>query len=131
MKVMDVGGKPVRKPGMFQSLQAAGWMYDEDTAQVSMNLLDHNITGLHTVTDAIRSESSKLGLAAVAGELVGLVPLAAMMSAGRHYHNEPDAADEDGLVQSAINGLMLDGLGEFDARNSIIEWSLDRKFGGE
>ena len=130
-KVMGVGGKPVRKLGMFQSLQAAGWMYNEDTAQVSMNLLDHNVTGLHTVTDAIRSESSKLGLAAVAGELVGLVPLAAMMSAGRHYHNEPDAADEDELVQSAINGLMLDDLGEFDAHNSIIEWSLDRKFGGD
>jgi len=93
--------------------------------------LDHNVTGLHTVTDAMRSESSKLGLAAVAGELVGLVPLAAMMSAGRHYHNEPDAADEDELVQSAINGLMLDDLGEFDAHNSIIEWSLDRKFGGD
>jgi glutamate formiminotransferase len=106
-------------------------MYNEDTAQVSMNLLDHNVTGLHTVTDAIRSEASKLGLTAVAGELVGLVPLAAMISAGRHYHNEPGSADEDGLVQSAINGLMLDDLGEFDALNSIIEWSLDRKFGGD
>jgi len=25
----------------------------------------------------------------------------------------------------------LDDLGEFDAHNSIIEWSLDRKFGGD
>ena len=55
--IRDNEGKPVRIPGMFQSLQAAGWMYDENTAQVSMNLLDHTVTGLHEVTDAVRSVS--------------------------------------------------------------------------
>ena len=29
---------------MFEKLQAAGWMYNEDTAQVSMNLLDYSVT---------------------------------------------------------------------------------------
>ena len=128
-KVMDIDGKPVRKPGMFQSLQAAGWMYNEDTAQVSMNLLDHNVTGLHTVTEAIRTEAGNIGLKAEAGELVGLVPLNAMISAGRHYHNEPDSADHATLVQSAINGLMLSELEEFDAYNSIIEWAVKRNLG--
>ena len=128
-KVMDDNGKPVREPGMFQSLQAAGWMYNEDTAQVSMNLLNHSITGLHTVTDAIRSEAANIGLEAVAGELVGLVPLSAMISAGKHYHDDPDCGDHSTLVQSAIDGLMLDELDEFDAYNSIIEWSLKRNLG--
>ena len=128
-KVKDVDGNPVRKPGMFQSLQAAGWMYNEDTAQVSMNLLDHNVTGLHTVTEAIRTEAGNIGLKAEAGELVGLVPLNAMINAGRHYHNEPDSADHATLVQSAINGLMLSELEEFDAYNSIIEWAVKRNLG--
>ena len=114
---------------MFQSLQAAGWMYNEDTAQVSMNLLDHNVTGLHTVTEAIRTEAGNIGLKAEAGELVGLVPLNAMISAGRHYHNDPDSADHATLVQSAINGLMLSELEEFDAYNSIIEWAVKRNLG--
>jgi glutamate formiminotransferase/formiminotetrahydrofolate cyclodeaminase len=128
-KLLSEDGKPIRKPGMFQHLQAAGWMYNQDTAQVSMNLLNHNVTGLHSVTDAIRSEAEKIGLKAVAGELVGLVPLRAIISAGKHYHNEPDSADYATLVQSAIDGLMLNELEEFDAHNSIIEWALESNLG--
>ena len=128
-KLLSDDGKPTRKPGIFQHLQAAGWMYNQDTAQVSMNLLNHNVTGLHSVTDAIRTEAKKIGLEAVAGELVGLVPLGALVSAGKHYHDEPDNADHVTLVQSAIRGLMLDELGEFDAHNSIIEWALEANLG--
>ncbi len=128
-KLLSDEGSPIRKPGMFQHLQAAGWMYNQDTAQVSMNLLDYNVTGLHTVTDAIRSEAAKIGLDAVAGELVGLVPLSALISAGNHYLNGPDTDDPETLVQSAIKGLMLNELEEFDAYNSIIEWSVERKLG--
>ena len=128
-KLLSEDGKPIRKPGMFQHLQAAGWMYNQDTAQVSMNLLNHNVTGLHSVTDAIRSEAEKNGLKAVAGELVGLVPLRAIISAGKHYHDEPDSADYATLVQSAIDGLMLNELEEFDAHNSIIEWALESNLG--
>ncbi|HJM24885.1 MAG TPA: hypothetical protein QF821_04505, partial [Candidatus Thalassarchaeaceae archaeon] len=85
--------------------------------------------GLHSVTDAIRAEAKKIGLDAVAGELVGLVPLGALISAGKHYHDESDNADHATLVQSAIRGLMLDELGEFDAHNSIIEWALEANLG--
>jgi len=118
-------GKPLRNPGLFKDLQAAGWMYDDDTAQVSMNLLDYSVTGLHDVTDAIRKEAAMIGLSAVAGELVGLVPLNAMLDAGRHYNNMDD--DEETLVQHAINGLMLDILDEFDPNKSIIEWAIQEK----
>ena len=126
-KVIGPDGKPLRQPGRFQSLQAAGWMYNEDTAQVSMNLLDYNVTGLHTVTDAISEEASQMGLNAVAGELVGLVPLEAMLAAGRNYHDDPTITDEQSLVDAAISGLMLDGLGEFNPKSNIIEWAIERR----
>ena len=116
-------GKPIRSPGLFEQLQAAGWMYDETTAQVSMNLLDHSVTGLHDVTDAIHNEASKMGLEAVASELVGLVPLEAMLDAGRHYHKDGNA-NELMLVRAAIDGLMLDRLDTFNAHSSIIEWAI-------
>ena len=117
-------GKPIRTPGIFEQLQAAGWMYDETTAQVSMNLLDHTVTGLHDVTDAIHHEASRMGLEAVASELVGLVPLEAMLDAGRHYH-EGGNANESTLVRAAIDGLMLNRLGAFNAHSSIIEWAIE------
>ena len=121
--VRDENGKPVRIPGLFKHLQAAGWMYDEDTAQVSMNLLDYSATGLHHVTDAIRKEAAKIGLEAIAGELVGLVPLDAMLDAGRHYNNSKEAEDKL-LVQQAIDGLMLDELDDFNPNSNIIEWAI-------
>ena len=121
--VRNDDGKPVRNPGLFRELQAAGWMFDDNTAQVSMNLLDYSITGLHHVTDAIHDEAAKIGLKVVAGELVGLVPLDAMLCAGRHYNNGTDANDIS-LVQHAIDGLMLDKLGDFDPSDNIIEWAI-------
>ena len=121
-KIMDENGKALRLPGEFESLQAAGWMYNEDTAQVSMNLLDYEKTGLHSVTEAIRQEADEMGLKTTAGELVGLLPLNAMLDAGRYYH--PDGnADPHELVESAIAGLQLDALEPFDPKQRIIEWA--------
>ena len=132
--VKDDNGEPVRDengviqriPGIFEELQAAGWMYNEDTAQVSMNLLDYSVTGLHEVTETIKLEASQLGLQAVAGELVGLVPLQAIMDAGHHY-SDTNIQDVDTLVKNAIEGLMLDRLESFDPYENIIEWAIERK----
>ena len=125
-KIIGEDGKPIRKPGLFKSLQAAGWMYDESTAQVSMNLLDFSVTGLHDVTQAIREEASFIGLNVIAGELVGLVPLEAMLSAGRFYIGDDSVGDEKVLVQKAISGLMLDVSDDFEPESSIIEWAIKK-----
>ena len=121
--IQDENGKPLRQPGIFSNLQAAGWMFDENTAQVSMNLLDFTLTGLHQVTDAIKLEAKKLGLEAVSSELVGLVPLDAILAAGQHYGNNPDASEKE-LVDYAINGLMLNKQSDFDPNKNIIEWAI-------
>jgi glutamate formiminotransferase/formiminotetrahydrofolate cyclodeaminase len=123
-KVIGDDGKPLRKLGLFPSLQAAGWMYDSSTAQVSMNLLDYDVTGLHDVTEAIRVEAKKMNLTATAGELVGLVPLNAMISAGEYYNEKEGESEEKILVEKAISGLMLDQLRDFEPRSCIIEWAI-------
>ena len=123
-KIIGEDGKALRKPGIFQSLQAAGWMYDSSTAQVSMNLLNYDKTGLQDVTEAIRQEAKKIGLNATAGELVGLVPLGAMLSAGHYYYDGEDESDENILVEKAISGLMLDQLSDFEPQSCIIEWAI-------
>ena len=125
-KVIGDDGKPLRNPGMFESLQAAGWMYDPSTAQVSMNLLDYEVTGLHDVTEAIRLEAEKIGLNVTAGELVGLVPLSAMKSAGNYYNDGSVNNDEKSIVERAISGLMLDRLRDFDPQSCIIEWAIEK-----
>ena len=124
-KIIGTDGNPERIPGRFKSLQAAGWMYNDDTAQVSMNLLDYSATGLHIVTEAIRHEASDMDLKITAGELVGLLPLNAMLDAGRYYHENPDNATDMNLVRSAVTGLQLDVLGDFIPEKRIIEWAAE------
>ena len=124
-KIVGPDGEPERVPGRFESLQAAGWMFDESTAQVSMNLLDHATTGMHTVTEAIREEAEKIGLSVTAGELVGLVPLDALLTAGRFYHAEAASASEADLVHAAVSGLGLDRIEPFDAGARVIEWAAE------
>ena len=122
-KIIGSDGKPLRIPGRFQSLQAAGWMYNDDTAQVSMNLLDYTVTGLHSVTEAIREEAAVLGLSTTAGELVGLVPLNAMIDAGKFYIEGSANDDQRVWVDAAISSLQLDVLDSFIPDNRIIEWA--------
>ena len=123
-KILNSDGVPIRIPGKFQSLQAAGWMFDDETAQVSMNLLDHTITGLHHVTDAIRTEAESLGLEVTSSELVGLVPLQAMLDAGEHYSKSSETNDENKILQNAVRGLGLDVIQEFVLEKSIIEMAI-------
>ena len=124
-KVRDINGQVKRTQGMYKHLQAAGWMYNEHVAQVSMNFLDFSTTGLYDVTETIKKEASILGLEANAGELVGLVPLQAIVNAGRKYA-KTNVQDVAVLVQYAIEGLMLDRLEKFDPTESIIEWAMQR-----
>ena len=120
-KMFDEDGKALRIPGRFDALQAAGWMYNDQTAQVSMNLLDYTKSSLHAVTEVISAEANEMGLTTTAGELVGLVPLNAMLDAGRYYYGND--ADVEILVQSAISGLKLDVLEPFNPKERIIEWA--------
>ncbi|MDG1525852.1 MAG: glutamate formimidoyltransferase [Candidatus Thalassarchaeaceae archaeon] len=122
-KIIGDDGVVQRIPGKFESLQAAGWMFNENTAQVSMNLLDYSKTNLHSVTEAIRSEAALMGLKVTAGELVGLVPLNALLDAGRFYNSDAGDSDHTELVNAAITGLQLDVLDIFNPNERIIEWA--------
>ena len=124
-KIIGDDGKPLRIAGQFEALQAAGWMYNEDIAQVSMNLLDYSKSGLHSVTEAIRNEAASMGLTVTAGELVGLVPLTALLDAGEFYNTDSDIDDSRQLVDYAISGLQLDVLDSFDPVERVIEWAAE------
>ena len=65
--------------GGLPRLQAMGLLLArEGLAQVSMNLLDYRVTSLAGAFDAVKSEAGRRGIAVKRGELVGLVPRAAL-----------------------------------------------------
>lgn len=104
--------------GGFKGVQARGMMIEElDLAQVSMNLLDYEKTGMHTVYDKI----FELAEEKVKGsELIGLAPKQAFINAGKHYC--PKEKEEPQIIQKAIENLNFDDT--FDPRKKIIEYML-------
>ncbi len=119
-KVIGENGKPVRIPGYLRSVQGGGMMYNDDIAQVSMNLLDFQETNLHEAYEACKKEAESLGAIVTGSEIVGLVPEEALLKAGMFY------AERKGMTalgNEKLIGLSLDELG----LNQLYEFNTDEK----
>ncbi len=118
-----VGDAWQRIPGHCKSLKAIGWYIEEyKQAQVSMNLTDFSITGMHTAFEACKKEAIARGVQVTGSELIGLVPLEALLDAGKYY--APTADTEKIFVNAAIEGLGLSDLQLFQANERVIEYCM-------
>lgn len=123
--VRDADGKGVRDPGLFKQIKAIGWYIEEyGRCQVSINFTDYTVSSLHDVVDATRRVADQEGVVVTGSELVGLCPLDALTSAGRHYLSRQGlnpGAPEAELLEVAVQSLGLRDLGPFDASQRIVE----------
>jgi glutamate formiminotransferase/formiminotetrahydrofolate cyclodeaminase len=126
--VRDENGNIVKEPGLLPATRAVGWYIDEyGQAQVSINLLNYKITPPHIAFDAVCAEAEKRGLRVTGSELVGLIPLTAMLEAGRYYllkQGKSPGVSEEELIETAIVSLGLRDLTEFDPQKKIIEYQV-------
>jgi len=125
-KIMGPDGKAERIPGRFKGLQAGGMMYDENIAQVSMNLLNYKEVNLHDVFEAVQEEAGKLGAKATGSEVVGLLPLDSLTLAGKFYAKKHGlkVSNEEELVSLAIEKLGLSDLYPFKPGEKVIEYMI-------
>jgi glutamate formiminotransferase/formiminotetrahydrofolate cyclodeaminase len=128
-KVIGPDGKPERIPGRFEGVQGGGMMYNEDIAQISMNLLDFNKVNMNDVYEACREEAEKLGSRVTGSEIVGLVPKEALLIAGRFYSRRDGSSltDEEDLVSMAVYNLGLNQLYEFKPEEKVIDYMVKEK----
>lgn len=119
-------GVPVKKPGTLKACKAVGWFIEEyDRAQVSINLVNMKVTSPAVAFDEVKRQAEKLGVRVTGSELVGLIPLEAMLHAGRHYlapQGRSAGIPERDIIATAIQSLGLNELGEFDPARKIIEY---------
>jgi len=71
--------------GGLVNVQAMGVVAASGQAQVSLNLLDHTHTPLARVFELVRREAERFGVQVAESEIVGLVPLDAVVDAARYY----------------------------------------------
>jgi glutamate formiminotransferase/formiminotetrahydrofolate cyclodeaminase len=127
--IRDAEGKAIKVPGTLRALKAVGWTIDElDLAQISINLVNYKITPPHIAFEEVRKQARQRGLRVTGSELVGLIPLEAMLAAGRFYleqQGKSPGVPESDLIRVAVQSLGLSELSPFDPRKKIIEYQFE------
>jgi glutamate formiminotransferase/formiminotetrahydrofolate cyclodeaminase len=126
--VIDENGEPVMVPGTLKGTKAIGWFIDEyGIAQVSMNITNLSETPLHIAFDEVSEKARLRGLRVTGLEIVGLVPKAAIIDAGKYYLTKQQRSlgiTEPEIVKIAVRSMGLDDLKPFIAEEKIIEYVL-------
>ncbi|MDN3551431.1 glutamate formimidoyltransferase [Mucilaginibacter aquaedulcis] len=130
-KITDESGKPQHIPGSLKAVKAIGWYIEEyGIAQISMNLTNIEVTPVHKAFDEVCTKASNRGIRVTGSELVGLIPLKAMLDAGIYFLRKQQRSvgvSEKELIKIAIKSMGLDELGPFIPEERIIEYSLKDK----
>ncbi|MFA5649239.1 MAG: glutamate formimidoyltransferase [Bacteroidales bacterium] len=128
-KALDEKGNEIWAPGSLKACKAIGWFIDEfGIAQISINLTDITVTPLHIAFEEACKKAQERGLRATGSELVGVVPLQAMLDAGRyflHKQNRSTGIADSEIIKIAVKSMGLDELYPFDAKKKIIEYILE------
>jgi len=127
--VMDADGNPMRVPGALKAVKGIGWYIEEyGIAQISLNLTNISITSMHVAFDTACQKATERGIRVTGSELVGLVPLQAMLDAGKFFLRKQQRSvgvSESELIKIAVKSLGLDDLAPFDANERIIEYKMN------
>lgn len=118
------GERKFRTNGLLQYVQGMGVpLESHKISQVSMNLQNYRVTNLHHAFDTIASLCKNMGSSTQGSELVGLVPLEAIVEAGRWYGGDDQTNEE--CIATAIKHLGLDSISSFVPKDRIIELALE------
>ncbi|MFC1888013.1 glutamate formimidoyltransferase, partial [Candidatus Cloacimonadota bacterium] len=129
--VKDAAGNKVREAGLFNNCKAVGWYIDEyNRAQISINLTNYKITPPHLVLEKVRELAVEKGIQITGSELVGLIPKEAILMAGKYYLNrlgESCGIPEKMIIETAVQSMGLNDLGEFEINDKVIEYAIADK----
>ncbi|MDX9848480.1 MAG: glutamate formimidoyltransferase [Tenuifilaceae bacterium] len=128
-KAVDENGNEIWIPGSLKACKAIGWFIDEyGIAQISINLTDISVTPMHVAFEESCIKAQERGLRVTGSELVGVVPLKAMLDAGKyflHKQNRSTGISDSEIIKIAVKSMGLDELYPFDPKKKIIEYILE------
>lgn len=126
--VKDENGEAVWIPGSLKAVKGIGWYIEEyGICQISMNLTNIKITPIHVAFDECVAKATERGVRVTGSEVVGLVPLQAMLDAGRHYLRKQQRSlgvPDRELIKIAVKSMGLDELAPFNPEEKIIEYAI-------
>jgi glutamate formiminotransferase/formiminotetrahydrofolate cyclodeaminase len=118
-------------PGSLKAVKAIGWFIEEyGIAQISINLTNINVTPVHIAFDEVCRKADARGIRVTGSELVGLVPLKALLDAGKYFLRKQKRSvgvSEKELIRIAVKSMGLSELYPFKPEEKIIEYMLQDK----
>ncbi len=132
--VKDEQGNDVWIPGSLKSVKGIGWFIEEyGVAQISMNLTNISVTPVHVAFDECKRRAEARGVRVTGSELVGLIPLKALLDAGKQYLREQQRSlgvSDAEIIKIAVKSMGLDELYPFKPEEKIIEYAIEAKSRG-
>ena len=127
-KVKNEKGEEVVQPGSLKCVKAIGWYIEEyGISQISINLTNIDVTPMHIAFDEACKKAELRGIRVTGSELVGLIPLKAMLDAGKYFLKKQKRSvgvSEKELIRIAVISMGLDELAPFKPEEKIIEYML-------
>lgn len=96
--------------GGFPGVKAIG-VFVGGHAQVAINFTDHTQTSIPQVVDTVRREAERLGTAILRTELIGLLPIDALVEVARQYL-QLDSFSPDRILETRLYSALADLSGE-------------------
>ncbi|HUS87528.1 MAG TPA: glutamate formimidoyltransferase [Bacteroidales bacterium] len=131
--IRDSSGEPVMIPGSLKSVKAIGWFIEEyGVAQISINLTNLSVTPIHIAFEEAGKRADARGVRVTGSELVGLIPLKAMLDAGKYFlakQKRSLGVPDSELIRIAVRSMGLDEIGGFRPEEKIIEYLIAEKYG--
>ncbi|HMQ16885.1 MAG TPA: glutamate formimidoyltransferase [Phycisphaerae bacterium] len=131
---LDEHGQPVWEPGSLKAVKAIGWYIAEyGIAQISINLTNLGVTPVHVAFDECCRRAEARGMRVTGSELVGLMPLGALLDAGRYFLRKQrrslGVSDKE-LIKIAVKSLGLGVLYPFRPEEKVIEYAIAARAAG-
>jgi len=129
--VKGENGDKVMIPGSLKSVKAIGWYIEEyGIAQISMNLTNISVTPVHIAFDEVCRKAEERGVRVTGSELVGLIPLKALLDAGRYFLAKQQLSagvSDDELIKIAVRSMGLNDIHKFIPEEKVIEFVMADK----
>jgi glutamate formiminotransferase/formiminotetrahydrofolate cyclodeaminase len=118
-------GRGPGEPGRLKEVKGMGWyVKDYNLSQVTANLTNYQVTPPHVLYEEVKKEAKKLKVAPAGSEIVGVIPLEAILMAADYYMEKENLfiLDEDQKVRLAVERLGLNSVVPFVPGKKIVEY---------